>query len=104
MGILDSLFGKSKSTLKVEEMLANGALVIDVRTPGEFNGGHVEGSLNYPLQGISGKVKEIKKLGKPVVLCCASGNRSGQATRILQGKGIECENGGSWGKVQRMMP
>lgn len=103
MGILDAIFGKGKDSTRIEEMLTNGAVVIDVRTPGEFSGGHVAGSLNYPLQSISGKIKEIEKLGKPIVLCCASGNRSGQATRILQAKGIDCENGGSWGKVERMM-
>lgn len=103
MGILDAIFGKGKNTLRIEEMLAKGAVVIDVRTPGEFSQGHVSGSLNYPLQSISGKIQEIEKMGKPVVLCCASGNRSGQACRILQAKGIDCENGGSWGKVQRMM-
>lgn len=103
MGILDTLFGKGKNTERVEEMLAQGAAIIDVRTPQEFSRGHVANSVNYPLQSISSKVGELKKMQKPLVLCCASGNRSGQATRILQAEGITCENGGSWTKVQNMI-
>jgi phage shock protein E len=70
--------------------------VIDVRTRGEFAGGNVAGSINIPLDEIQGKVEEIKAMKQPVVLCCASGNRSGQATYFLQAQGIDCENGGSW--------
>jgi phage shock protein E len=71
-------------------------IIIDVRTPGEYMGGHVAGSINIPLQEIQQRVDEIKALHKPVVLCCASGNRSGQATAFLKNQGIDCENGGSW--------
>jgi phage shock protein E len=70
--------------------------VIDVRTRGEFAGGHVAGSINIPLDEIQGKVEEIKAMKQPIVLCCVSGNRSGQATYFLQAQGIDCENGGSW--------
>jgi len=70
--------------------------VIDVRTRGEFAGGNVAGSINIPLDEIQGKVAEIKAMNQPIVLCCASGNRSGQATYFLQAQGIDCENGGSW--------
>lgn len=70
--------------------------VIDVRTRGEFAGGNVAGSINIPLDEIQGKVEEIKAMKQPIVLCCASGNRSGQATYFLQAQGIDCENGGSW--------
>lgn len=70
--------------------------IIDVRTPAEFMGGHVTGSLNIPLQELSGRIEEIKNLPQPLLLCCASGNRSGQATTFLKSHGIECSNGGSW--------
>ena len=70
--------------------------IIDVRSRGEFAGGNVAGSINIPLDEIQGKVEEIKTMKQPIVLCCASGNRSGQATYFLQAKGIDCENGGSW--------
>lgn len=70
--------------------------IIDVRTPGEFMGGHVSGSINIPLQEIQNRADEIKALSQPIVLCCASGMRSGQATVYLKSLGVDCENGGSW--------
>lgn len=73
--------------------------IVDVRSRGEFSGGHVAGSLNIPLQEITGRMDELKGLEQPLVLCCASGNRSGQATSFLSQNGIECCNGGSWMSV-----
>ena len=40
--------------------------------------------------------EELKDLNLPLILCCASGNRSGQAQHFLSQKGIDCYNGGSW--------
>ncbi|MFN5793565.1 MAG: rhodanese-like domain-containing protein [Bacteroidota bacterium] len=70
--------------------------IVDVRTPSEFMGGHVVGSINIPLQEIQTRIEEIANMVQPIVLCCASGNRSGQATVYLKSLGIDCENGGSW--------
>ncbi len=70
--------------------------IIDVRTPGEFMGGNVAGSINIPLQEIQSRTDEIKSMQQPIVLCCASGMRSGQATAYLRSIGVDCENGGSW--------
>lgn len=74
--------------------------IVDVRTPAEFAGGHVEGSINFPLQEIPVRVQEIKNLATPIVLCCASGNRSGQATQYLKSHHVDCQNGGSWYDVE----
>ncbi len=73
--------------------------IVDVRTPGEFMGGRVSGSINIPLQEIEQRIDEIKSLEKPLILCCASGARSGQAANFLNSRGIECENGGGWMEV-----
>lgn len=70
--------------------------IVDVRTRGEFAGGHVAGSINIPLQEITAKLEELKNLKSPLVLCCASGNRSGQAQQYLAQQGIVCIDGGSW--------
>jgi len=70
--------------------------IVDVRTPGEFMGGNVAGSVNLPLQEIQNRLDEVKILETPLVLCCASGARSGMATQLLSDLGIECYNGGSW--------
>ena len=84
--------------MNLEEMLAvEGATVIDVREPYEYQSGHVQGSINMPLGSIPEKVSEINAMSKPIVLCCASGGRSGQATMFLNSNGIqEAYNGGSW--------
>jgi len=74
--------------------------VVDVRTPEEFIGGHVEGSLNIPLQEIGERMEEIKQLETPVILCCASGGRSGMAQEFLSRQGIVCMNAGPWHNVE----
>lgn len=76
--------------------------IIDVRTPAEFMGGHVAGSKNVPLNEVATRIDELKALETPLVLCCASGMRSGQATSILTQAGIECYNGGPWTNVNGM--
>lgn len=78
--------------------------IVDVRSAEEFSGGHVAGSINIPLQEIPQRIEEIKNLKTPLVLCCASGNRSGQAHRYLIQQGIECYNGGSWQDVNQYQP
>ncbi|TAF64599.1 MAG: rhodanese-like domain-containing protein [Cytophagales bacterium] len=82
--------------VNIQEILDKGAVVIDVRTPQEYAAGHVKGSKNIPLNTISTNIEKIKAMNKPIILCCASGMRSGQATGILTKEGIEAYNAGSW--------
>jgi len=83
--------------MKIEKIIQEKrGTIVDVRTPKEFRGGHVAGAVNIPLSEVLSHVEDLKSLTKPVVLCCASGNRSGQAHRFLQQHGLECYNGGSW--------
>ncbi|MGB0202390.1 MAG: rhodanese-like domain-containing protein, partial [Candidatus Poseidoniaceae archaeon] len=74
LNFLLGLFGKGKPS--IQELLKNGAIVVDVRTSGEYRSGHVKGSKNIPLQSLSGKVKKLKKKNKVIITCCASGMRS----------------------------
>lgn len=89
---MDLLFGKS---VDLTEDIKNGATVIDVRTRSEYQGGHVKGSINIPLNEITANENKLKNY-KKIIFCCASGNRSGRATSIMQQKGLDCINGGSW--------
>ena len=98
MGIFN-LFGGNTSVTSIEEYLAKGAVVIDVRTVEEFEEGHVEGSKNIPLNTIGSQIEEIRKMQKPVIACCRSGARSGSAATILKQHGIDAINGGPWGSV-----
>jgi phage shock protein E len=70
--------------------------IIDVRTRPEFLGSNVKDSINIPLNEIMQRIEEIKSLPQPIILCCASGSRSGQAAAFLKNRGINCRNGGSW--------
>ena len=87
----------------LSEKIREGAIIVDVRSPGEYAGGHVKGSKNIPLDKIDGKIKTIKNWNKPVITCCASGMRSGSAMRILKGNGIEAYNAGPWQKANRLV-
>lgn len=101
MGLLNLLFGNKKEALKTFQ--SKGAIIIDVRTTEEFKQGAITGSKNIPLQTILSKIDTIKKLNKPVITCCASGMRSGNAATILRNNGIECINGGSWMSLQNKL-
>ncbi|MFN4082301.1 MAG: rhodanese-like domain-containing protein [Bacteroidia bacterium] len=99
--IKNLLGGKSNNDLV--QAIQNGAIIIDVRSEGEFAGGHVKGSKNIPLPKVSSQVSKIKAFKKPVVLCCASGMRSSQATSYLKKQGVEAYNGGPWFKVNNLI-
>jgi len=76
--------------------------IVDVRTLEEFNGAHITGSLNIPLNEIPLRINEFSILETPIVLCCASRNRSRRAMLYLNSKGIDCENGGNWFNVNAL--
>lgn len=99
MGLF-SLFGNfgNKENI-IKEYLEKKAVIIDVRTPLEFNGGHVNGSINIPLNVIQARFFEIKEMKKPIIAVCLSGGRSGQATSFLKQQGIDVINGGPWQNV-----
>jgi rhodanese-related sulfurtransferase len=89
--------------MNIEQIISQGeGTIVDVRSVEEFRGGHVAGSVNIPLQELDRRINEIQHLKTPVILCCASGNRSGQAERYLQHQGIDCYNAGSWYDVNFM--
>ncbi len=97
--MLSSLFGsKSRS---IEELLTDGGVIVDVRTPGEYQGGHIKKSINIPLDSLADNLGKLKK-DKPVITCCASGMRSASAKSILKKNGFEeVVNGGSWSSLKK---
>ncbi len=83
---------------------AAGAQVVDVRTEAEYGQGHVPGSVNIPLDQFQARIKEIDP-GRPVLLCCASGARSGLAKLILERAGHQqVHNAGPWTRLQQGAP
>jgi phage shock protein E len=69
---LKKLFGPGTDFKALKE---NGAIIIDVRTPQEFDHGHIQGSKNIPLDKIQREVKTIKSFNKPIITVCKSGAR-----------------------------
>ncbi len=61
-------------------------LLLDVRTPQEFNSGHIPGAENIAVQELASRLSEVPQ-GQPVVIYCRSGNRSAQASQILYSAG-----------------
>ncbi|MFT5953160.1 MAG: phage shock protein E [Bacteroidia bacterium] len=82
--------------MTIQELIQQGAKIIDVRTPEEFMGGNVPSSINIPLNEVPERLADFEEMDGPLILCCLSGGRSGQATGFLQAQGIECYNGGGW--------
>lgn len=76
------------------------ATLIDVRTPEEFHDGHVAGSTNIPMHEIPQRIEEFRQMSTPILLFCASGNRSGQVATFLAQQGFrEVYNAGGWQDV-----
>ena len=65
--------------------------LLDTRTVGEFDGGHIDGFLNIPVDELRERLGKLDK-SKPVYVICQSGLRSYIACRILAGNGFECYN------------
>lgn len=99
MRLLDLLgFGVKNENIK--SFSKRGAVIIDVRTVGEFQQGHIKNAKNIPLDILSSKIEDIKKMNKPVLVCCQSGMRSSQAAGILKRNNIEVINGGGWQSLE----
>ena len=78
------------------ELKQNGAVLIDVRSAAEFTNGNAPGTINIPLQELGKRLSEIPK-SSPIVVCCASGTRSGMAKLLLQKNGYSnVHNIGPW--------
>jgi phage shock protein E len=83
-----------------KSLIQNGGIIIDVRTKGEYQGGHIKGSINIPLNVLSDNISKLKK-DKAIITCCASGMRSASAKGILKSSGFtEVHNGGGWMSLQ----
>ena len=81
------------------ELKRSGAIFVDVRSAGEFANANAPGTVNIPLNELGSRCSEIPK-SSPVVLCCASGTRSGMAKLVLRKNGyLTVYNIGSWSKL-----
>jgi rhodanese-related sulfurtransferase len=84
--------GMEVKTIDVQQgksMKAQGALLLDVREPEEYEQGHAPGSVLIPLGQLKTRLQEIRAFdAKPVVVICRSGRRSAQAADMLSQAGF----------------
>ncbi|HVD00747.1 MAG TPA: rhodanese-like domain-containing protein [Candidatus Dormibacteraeota bacterium] len=78
---------RESSPEEASAALRESGLLIDVRTPGEFRGGHARGARNIPLANLASRAGELTPQAA-VHLICASGNRSRTGARILEKAGF----------------
>ena len=92
-----------KRSADLASLVKEGAVIVDVRTKHEFQAEHLEGSKNIPLDMVRKELDKMKKLNKPIITVCRSGNRSAMATSILSSAGIRAYNGGPWTDLKRKL-
>ncbi len=104
--LLKFVFGnKTDKKADVPDLMASGAILIDVRTPGEFAGGHIKGAVNIPVSSIStGIQKKAKDKSAAIIVYCHSGARSGSAKKTLARAGYtNVVNAGSLHRMRRLL-
>ena len=83
------------------QLVKDGAIILDVRSPGEFASGHIKDSINIPVDQLRAGMSKLKDKQKPIITCCASGMRSATAKSMLTAAGYEkVYNGGGWYGLQ----
>lgn len=96
IALLKKIFGLGP-TVAFKELLQQGAIIVDVRSQGEYAGGHIKGSINIPVAVLSQNLGKLKNKNQVIITCCASGMRSASAKSILKANGYnEVHNGGGW--------
>ena len=84
---------------EIQALMEQGAMILDVRTPGEFSRGHAPGSRNVPLDRLPSQMGTLDR-SQPILVCCASGTRSAAAKAMLDKAGFtRVRNAGSWQRV-----
>ena len=100
--IINTLSPK-KEVIDLKSIIAQGAMLVDVRNPDEYKSGHVKGSVNIPLDQISQRLDRFKNKNT-IVVFCRSGARSKMAQSILKSNGVtNVINGGGWQEVNQFV-
>ena len=83
------------------QLIKNGAIVLDVRSKGEFESGHIRGAINISVDQLRNNLAKLKDKNQTIITCCASGMRSASAKAILSSNGYtSVYNGGGWRSLQ----
>ena len=100
---IKNMFGFGPKT-DYSELIKQGAIILDVRSKGEFVSGHIKNAINIPVDELSHNLSKLKDKNKCIICCCASGMRSGTAKRILESQGYKAVfNGGGWHSLENKL-
>ncbi|MEN9346092.1 MAG: hypothetical protein RLZZ60_1561 [Bacteroidota bacterium] len=100
---LKQLFGFGPK-VDLKALVGQGAIILDVRSKGEYQSGHIKGSMNIPVDALNNQLSQLKDKNKPIITCCASGMRSAAAKNILKSNGYQTVyNGGSWASLKHQI-
>jgi phage shock protein E len=100
INLLKKLFGLGPK-VNYNDLVKQGAIILDVRSKEEYAGGHIKGSVNIPVNALANNLSKLKDKNSPIITCCASGMRSGMATNLLKSNGFtQVYNGGGWSSLQ----
>lgn len=81
--------GESVGPMDAVRLMNQGALLLDVRSQGEFDAGHIRDARHLPQDQVASAAETLKKYkDKVVIACCESGMRSGAAARVLRTQGF----------------
>jgi rhodanese-related sulfurtransferase len=86
------------------QLVKEGAIILDVRSNGEYESGHINGSINISVDKLANNLDKLKDKNKVIITCCASGMRSASAKALLESKGYtKVYNGGGWASLQNKL-
>lgn len=98
MGLLSPLFAAKSTDYKA--MIKQGAIVVDVRSPQEYAGGHIQRSINIPLDQISTKTDMLLKKGRPVSPAALADPEAASLEK-LKSAGIDAYNADAWDSLKQ---
>jgi phage shock protein E len=100
---LKKIFGMGP-TVNYADLVKQGAIILDVRSKGEYAGGHIKGSINISVDTLSSNLAKLKDKNATIITCCASGMRSASARGVLKSNGYtDVHNGGGWNSLQNKL-
>lgn len=99
---LKQLFGIGPR-VNYAQLISEGAVVLDVRTPMEFNLAHITGAVNIPIEKLRDNLHQFAKQ-TPIIACCTNGSKSWYAKNLLDANGYRrVYDAGNWVKLQRRL-
>ena len=100
---IKKLFGLGPS-VNYADLVKQGAIILDVRSKGEYSGGHINGSINISVDTLGSNLGKLKDKNKTIITCCAPGMRSASAKSILKSNGYtNVYNGGGWSSLKNKL-